>query len=124
LGFSSIEDISGKRYSEFLSPQLARKALEHVRKLKASGEPIIEETQYNADGLDYLTTIVPLDKNYVIATSVDITERKKSEKALKLSNDELRQLAYVASHDLQEPLRMVVSYLSLLQRKYQDQLDQ
>lgn len=59
----------------------------------------------------------------------DITERKKGEEILKQtlnelerSNKELEEFAYVASHDLQEPLRMIASFTQLLALKYKNQL--
>jgi PAS domain S-box-containing protein len=61
---------------------------------------------------------------YVNIYGLDITERKKAEEAVLKTNKELEQFAYVASHDLQEPLRSVNSFTDLLARRYKDQLDE
>ncbi len=65
-----------------------------------------------------------------IAILTDITERKRAEEALKeyaqklqRSNEDLERFAYISSHDLQEPLRTMVTFTQLLEKRYRSQLD-
>lgn len=75
-----------------------------------------------------LLSVTPLLNSYgnitgFLAIGTDISDRKKAEEDLRRSNKELEQFAYVASHDLQEPLRTMTSYAQLLAKRYQNRLD-
>jgi len=59
----------------------------------------------------------------VTATALALLRAARAERALRRSHDDLRQLAWAAGHDLAEPLRLIISYNQLLERRYKQQLD-
>ena len=60
---------------------------------------------------------------YILGTLYDVTERETLIDQLTRSNEELERFAYIASHDLQTPLRMISSFTELLNRKYGEIMD-
>lgn len=147
----AVETITGFTRAELLGqplkgvfPALAREFdIDRVLALELKGEPvqafetdIITMSHHHTRvpiHLSVTLSVVPLDRveRVIILNLNDVTRLKEiqiqlQEKTLALerSNEELQQFAYIASHDLQEPLRMVSSYVQLLARRYKDVLDQ
>ncbi|WP_123622339.1 PAS domain S-box protein [Halorubrum sp. CSM-61] len=76
--------------------------------------------------VEFVASVIdtPDDEHMIAGIGRDISERKERQRQLEESNERLEQFAYAASHDLQEPLRMVSSYLQLIDERYADALDE
>ena len=138
----------GKPRLRHFSTNRGQKAMDDIRRCRrqhahGGGSPVADRSaeqrkRFNAHAFRFFAAHLLL--NLALIAALYLLQRGETERirhlneelehrvalrteALQRSNEDLQQFAYVASHDMKEPLRMISSYATLLQRKYAGQLD-
>lgn len=135
IGYTMMDKYPGIEHTEVFA---------HIKKCMLEGQPhqMVNEFDFPNGSKGYFELRMQPVLEGVLVLSFDVTAQKQAEKylkdtnvmldemvkqrtaALELKNKELEQFAYIASHDLQEPLRTVSNYIKVFEEDYVDQLDE
>ena len=133
LGYSR-EELTREPYLHFVHPEDRERTTAEAAKLTTGVDTVSFENRYRCKDGSYKwllwVSTTDFHTQLLYAAARDITDRKNAEEelqqaaaGLKRSNEALAQFAYVASHDLHEPLRMVASFVQLIEQRYKGKLD-
>ncbi|WP_338875719.1 PAS domain S-box protein [Spirosoma sp. SC4-14] len=125
-------ELLGRTTLEVFPGMVNNKVWDQYLKLAETGMPLRYHNHYTQDGYDIWYEVQGVRQNeFLVMSFLDITELKQTQfkleslnKDLREANHNLQQFAFIASHDLQEPLRKIQSFGTLLQEQYADQLEQ
>ena len=132
LAGRKYEVLVGKSYLKTFSHTMTSGVFARNCAVIESGVPVREQLHYRGDGVDawYDTSITKVTDDSLVIAFNDITALKKaaveleqSNEELKRSNQRLSEFTYAASHDLNEPLRKVMMYATLLNEQYGKSLE-
>ena len=127
----SADDLKGQRLLDVLPGHEEEGLFDDYVAVVESGEPMEREVRYEHEGLSAWFQVVAVKLSDGIAVTLrDITERKEATQAMAATNAELeqrnqtlREFAYIASHDLQEPLRKISAFADLMCEDYSEEVD-
>jgi PAS domain S-box-containing protein len=128
---TTAEDLVGQRVGRLMPEQEEKGLVDGYRRVVETGEPFETEVRYDVNGEEVWFQVMAVSVDDGVAVTFrDISERKEAAQAMAAANAKLerrnralRDFAYIASHDLQEPLRKIRAFSNLVLEDYADAID-